>query len=134
MDLFLLPYFDHLGVNYFICSWNFLVPIRHLLTPEMEGSYCPSWTTTAISMMILLRHWWINLDNYFVNFVYLLSVGLFTRAISGSLAQALAYLVREYCFSKYYHSALVIKLINDLPNYYVVYFLNAITDNAMTSL
>ena len=85
-------------------------------------------------MMILLRHWWINLDNYFVNFAYLLSTGLIISAISGSLAQALAYLVRDYCFSKYYHSALVIKFTNDLFNYYVVYFLNAITDNAMTSL
>ena len=84
--------------------------------------------------MILLRHWWINLDNYFVNFVYLLSIGLITSVTFVSLTQALAYLVRDYCFSKYYHSALVLKFTNDLFNYYVVYFLNTITNNAMASL
>ena len=100
MDLFLLPYFDHFDVNYLICNWNFLVPTRYLLTPEMEGSYCPSWTTTAISMMILLRHWWINLDNYFVNFVYLLSTGLIIRVTVALLTQALAYLVRGLLFQQ----------------------------------
>ena len=85
-------------------------------------------------MMILLRHWWINLDNYFVNFVYLLSTGLIISATSGSLTQSLAYLVRDYCFSKYYHSALVLKFINDLLNCYVVYFLYTITNTALASL
>ena len=85
-------------------------------------------------MLVLSCHWWINYDNYFVNFVYLLSIGLITSVTFVSLTQALAYLVRDYCFSKYQYSALVFKFTNDLFNYYVVYFLNAITDNAMTSL
>ena len=64
-------------------------------------------------MMVPSRHWWVNFDNYFVNF---------------------AYLVRDYCFSRYYHSVLVLKFTSDLFNYYVLYFLIAITDDGLTSL
>ena len=112
----------------------FLVSIRYFLTLEMEGPYCSSWTTTAISTMVLSPHWWSNFNNYFVNFGYLPSTGLIIRVTLVLLTQALVYLARDYYFSKYYHSALVIKLNNDLFNYYVVNFLNTITDDGLTSL
>ena len=85
-------------------------------------------------MMVLSCHWWISFNNYFVNSAYLLSTDLIISATSESLAQALAYLVRDYCFSKHYHSALVFKFTNDLLNYYVVYFLYTITNTALASL
>ena len=83
--------------------------------------------------MVLLCHWWNNFDNYFVNSAYLLSIGLIISVAFVSLTQALAYLVRDYCFSKYYHSALVLKFTNDLLMHYAVYFLDIITNNGMAS-
>ena len=85
-------------------------------------------------MMVLSRHWCSNFNNYFVDSAYLLCADLIISVTLVSLTQALAYLVRGYCFSKYYHSSLVLEFTNDLFNYYVVYFLGTITNNAMASL